>query len=288
MGAEVEQPLGRRVALDRLEQRRSVQALRLRREHLVGEAPGRVAELRHGLAEHGPLAELEHERAPGGAQRLVDAREHPPQPVDAVGREQPQPRGVLTLAEPLERLVERLRREHARLRLVELAEARVEADGEGRCLQQPVAEAVNGGDPGAVELAGEIVPPALAERVADAGTQLSGRALGVRDHEDRADVEPLVADGADEALDEHARLPRARAGGEEDAAARVDRRLLLGVRDARHQARLTRHIVQRSHHAGQPSPFGSCRTSPPRIRCASSSAVARDRSTCAQNSSSST
>ena len=39
-------------------------------------------------------------------------------------------------------------------------------------------------------------------------------------------------------------------------------------RAVRLQARFTRHIVHRSHHEGHSPPFGSCRTSPARIRCA--------------------
>ena len=49
----------------------------------------------------------------------------------------------------------------------------------------------------------------------------------------------------------------------------------------------TRQTFQRSHHAGQPSPFGSWRTSPARIRSAYSPARSRAVSTCAQKASSS-
>ncbi len=53
-------------------------------------------------------------------------------------------------------------------------------------------------------------------------------------------------------------------------------------------ALFTRHIVQRSHHAGHPSsPFGSWRTSPARIRSASPRAVSFAPSTSFQNCSSS-
>jgi hypothetical protein len=57
-------------------------------------------------------------------------------------------------AERRQRLVEGLSGEDRRLRLVELAEARIEPGLERIGLQQPVAEAVNGRDPGAVELTG--------------------------------------------------------------------------------------------------------------------------------------
>ena len=58
---------------------------------VVGEAARRVLEARECVDQARPLAELEHELTPGGAQRLVDARQHPPQARRAVGREQPQP-----------------------------------------------------------------------------------------------------------------------------------------------------------------------------------------------------
>ncbi len=97
-----------------------------------------------------------------------------------------------------------------------------------------------------------------------------------------ADVEPVVADRAHEALDEHARLSGSGSRRDEDEALRVDRRLLLGV-----HARVTRHTGQRSHHDGQEPLRGSCRTSPARIRCASERASPRAVSSRDQNSSSS-
>ena len=257
---------------------------------LVGQAPGRVAQLGdRARRARAARPSSSTSGAARGAQRLVDAREHPAQPVGAVGREQSQPRRVARRAQNCSSASSNASAaQHARLRLVELAEARVEPDRERIRLQQPVAEAVDGRDPGAVELAREVVPPALAERVADAGAQLAGRALRVRDHEDRVDVEAVVADRAHEALDEHARLAGAGARGDEDVAARVDRRLLLGVRDARRHARLTRHIGQRSHQAGQRLALrivAHVAAADPLRELAAR--VARDRSTCAQNSSSS-
>ena len=110
--------------------------------------------------------------------------------------------------------------------------------------------------------------------------------FGVRDHEHRVDVEALVADRADEALDEHGRLAGARAGGDEDRAARLDGRgCCSGSADG--HARATRHIVQRSHHAGHSPPFGSCRRRRRGCGRASVRAVSRAPSTCAQNASSS-
>src|SRR5581483_4779464 len=129
--------------------------------------------------------------------------------VGAVRREQPQPVGVARGAELLERVPERLAPEDGALRLVELAEARIEPGGEGIRLQQPQAEAVDRRDPGAVELAREVVAPALGERSADARAKLARGAPRVRDDEDRVDVEPALAYRAHEPLDEHGRLPGA-------------------------------------------------------------------------------
>jgi hypothetical protein len=56
----------------------------------------------------------------------VDPGEHAPQRARAVGREQLQSHRILAGAEILERDFERLAGEHRRLRLVELAEARIE------------------------------------------------------------------------------------------------------------------------------------------------------------------
>jgi hypothetical protein len=56
----------------------------------------------------------------------------------------------------------------------------------------------------------ELVQPAP-----DPSAQLSGRPLGVGDHEDRVHVEPALADRADVALDQDRGLPGARAGGDE-------------------------------------------------------------------------
>src|SRR5205807_3797542 len=56
---------------------------------------------------------------------------------------------------------------------------------------------------------------------------------------------------------------------------RVDSRLLLGIQL---HARLTRHIGASSHHVGQSPCFGSCRTSPLRMRSTIPTASPRARS----------
>src|SRR5206468_4732071 len=101
------------------------------------------------------------------------------------------------------------------------AEAPVETGGEWIRLQEPVAEAVDRRDPRAVELAGEIGATELEQPRANASAQLAGGPLGVRDDEDRGDVEPGLADRMDEPLDQHIRLPGAGARGDEDDPGRV-------------------------------------------------------------------
>ncbi len=252
---------------------------------VVDEAARRVLERGHALRELRPLPELEHELAARGAQRLVDPGEHPAQPGGPVRREQLQPRWVVAGAELGQRSVERLLADHHALRVVELTEARVEPGCERVSLQQAKAEAVDGRDPRAVELAGEVGPPALVQGRADAGAELGRRLARVGDDEQRVDVEPVVAHRADEPLDEDRRLAGAGARRDEDLASGLDRRDLLRI-ELRH-ARLIRHIRHSEHQLGHSPPFGSWRTSPRRIRCASSPAFTFAPSTCSQNASSS-
>jgi hypothetical protein len=276
--AQVEQPLRR---LRRLRQRerlggggtRLVLRLGVLRETARG-----LRELRQARVEPGTLAELEHELAARRAKRLVDGREHPPQAGRAIRGKETEPLGIVAGAKLVQGRLEGLAADDATLAVVEDPEARIEAGGERMSLQQAETETVDGRDPGAVERPGEVVAADLVQARADAAPELTRRALGVGDHEQRLDVEPALADRLDEALHEHGRLPRPRARGDEDLPAGGDRRRLLVVR--RPHARLIRHIRQRSHQAGQPSvPFGSCRTSPSRIRCARPRARSRAPST---------
>ena len=135
----------------------------------------------------------------------------------------------------------------------------------GCAREQPRAKAVDGRDPGPVDVAREVVAAELGETLADPGAQLAGRALRVRDHEHAVEREAAVADCAHEPLDEDGRLARARA--------RRRRRRRPPPRSPRaargwtvltRHARRIRHIVQRSHHVGQVPPRGSWRTSPSR------------------------
>ena len=282
---------GRRSRVKQLEQLGGRLLLRLGGLRIGDERGRSGAQLVDPLSELRPRGHLEVELASRRAERLVHARQHPPQPVAPVGREQLEPLRIVSGAELGERLAERLRAEHGRLCLVELAEMRVEPGGERIRPEEAGAEAVDRRDPGAVELTREVVPAAPREGCADPRPQLTRRTARVRDDEDRVDVEPALSDRADEALDEHRRLARAGTGGDEDLASRLDRGQLLMVQLivqlVRAHARSIRQTVQRSHQAGHSPPSGSWRTSPSRIRSASAVAVSRADSTTPQNASSS-
>ena len=210
--------------------------------------------------EIGLLLQSQLQRPPRRPQRLRDAAEHPAQTAGAVRRQQPHPVGMLAAAELGQRRHEGLGPQHARLALVEHSEPRVDAGRRRIGAQQPVAEAVNGRDPGAVELAGEIGAAGLHEPRPDARAQLARSALGEGHDEDRVDVDAAL-DRAQEALDDDRRLAGAGAGGDEHDACRIDRSGLLriGCLWLEHGAhgRLTRQIGPRSHHDGHAPPFGS-------------------------------
>ncbi len=277
MGGQVEQIVRPR-ARHGLEQGRGASPLEVGRFAVVHEAAAGGAQLLEPLLERGTFAELEDEVVSRGAQGLVDPRDHPPQAARAVGRQEPEPIRIAVGAEGRERLVERLAREHGGLRLVQLAEARVEAGLERIRLQQAVAEAVDGRDPRPVELAREVGAAASTKLRANPGAQLTRGPLRVRDDEDRVDVDAVVTDGADEALDEDGGLPGSGSRRDEHAPAGLDRLALLRVGRPLHW-RSTRQIGQRSHQDGHSPPLGLCRTLPLRIWPASSPAVSRAAST---------
>ena len=279
-----EQPLGQGRGGQKVEHALGGAALKLGRARIVDEAEGSLAQVRHALVEPGARSRLEHEVPAGRAKSCVDADEHLPQPRRAVRREQAPAVGLVRRAEPLERGRERLRLHHESLRLVEHAECRVDPCGERMGAEQASAEAVDRRYPGPVELERQIGAFALQQTLADPGAQLAGGALGVRDHEQRLDIEAIVDDGADEPLDEHRRLAGPGPGSDEHAAGRLDRRPLLVVRGRPHDRSL-RQIRQRSHQCGQSPPCGSWRTSPPRIRSTRPAAVPRARSIACENSS---
>ena len=233
---------------------------------------------------------LEDQLASRRPQRVVDADEHLAEPRRLVGREQLPAVGLVGGAERVERRVERLALQHARLRLVEHPEPRVDAGCERIGGQEPAAEAVDRRDPGAVEVAREIRTLELEQPRPDPRAKLPGGAIGVGDHEQRVDVEPVVDHRAGEPLDENGRLPRARPGRDEGRAAGVDRRLLLRVRGSDPErgkslahGRSLRQMRQRSHQAGHSPPRGSWITSPSRMRSARTTADARACSISASN-----
>ena len=81
---------------------------------------------------------------------------------------------------------------------------------------------VNRGDPRAVEVTCEIGTLELEQTRADSGAELAGGTVGVGDHEQRIDVEPVVGDRTAESLHEHGRLAGTGAGRHERRAACVD------------------------------------------------------------------
>ena len=165
------------------------------------------------------LAELERQLAPGRAQRLVDARQHPAEPLRAVGREQPQP---LRLAAGTER---RSARSNASPRITAPAPRRARGSA-GRCRPRTGARA------GAASRSrgwsrsrrrrarrARSWRPRACSAARIARPQLARGLARVGDDEHRLDVEALVADGAHEPLDEHGRLAGSRAGRDEHLAA---------------------------------------------------------------------
>ena len=222
------------------------------------------------------------ELAAGGAERLVDGGQLAPKSLRTVRREQAQALGVAGGAERRERALEGLAANDRSVLVVQLPEPWVDADCERVRAQEPRAEAVDRRDPRPVEPAREVGPAARMQRRTDARAQLTGRLARVGDHEHRLDIEPFVAHCTDEPLDEHGRLPGAGARRHEHLTVCVDRGALFRVHGLS-----TRHIGQRSHHAGHEPPFGSWRMSPARIRCAYPSARSRAVSTSAQKASSS-
>src|SRR4029078_32140 len=207
------------------------------------------------------------------------------------GGNKPHPLRVSARAELVQRTVERLATEHRGSRILELAESGVEAGGKRMSKKQTCTETVNRRDPCTVQLTGEVRSAALAQGGPDPGAQLARCLTRIGDHEDRLDVDASLANGPDVALDEDRRLTRAGARGNEDRTVGLDGGELLPVEPSlrlhdRH-ARGTGQIGHRSHHGGQPSPLGSCCTSPDWMRRALSPARSRAASIWLQNASSS-
>src|SRR5262245_53026631 len=116
---------------------------------------------------------------------------------------------------------ERLRTQDAGLALVEHTEARIDASSGRVGPKQSMAEAMDGRDPGTVQLAGEVCAADLDKPGPDPRSKLARRAFCERHDEDRADVDPALH-RTDEALDDDRRLAGAGAGGDEHRPRRVD------------------------------------------------------------------
>ncbi len=288
---QIDQALGWRRGTDDAERLGRIAPLRHGGGRVVGELLRLGSQPRYRVLEARALAELEHQLATRRAHRLEHAGEHSPQPVCAVGREQPQALVVTARTEVVQRALERLAAQNRSACVLELAKARIQPRSERMGSQETVAEAVDRRDPRGVEPAREIGPTSRSQRGTDPAAELACRLPRVGDDEDRLDVDTAVADGLHVTLDENRGLAGAGSRGDEHRSRGVDGGKLLVVQRRGHvhdrHGRGTRHIGQRSHHAGQPSPFGSCWTSPARMRTAFSSARSRADSTCAQNASSS-
>ena len=128
---EIDEPLGRRSVRGDAKDLARVPALRRRSPTRRPRAPRpRRASASTASSRLGRSPSSSTSSRPGRAERLVDAREHAPQPVGAVRREQPQALGLSGRAELLQRPLECLAAEHGRARVLDLAEARIEPGGE--------------------------------------------------------------------------------------------------------------------------------------------------------------
>ena len=139
--------------------------------------------------------------------------------------------------DPIQGGVERVERESRGLVLVEHRERGIEPRRERVCAQHARAEAVNRGDRRSLGRARRLVRAERPQARANPLTQLGGRLLGERDRQDRADVDAVVQDGADEPLDQHRRLTAAGARIKQQiAVTALDRRDLLWCEGDGHPA----------------------------------------------------
>ena len=262
--------LGRPAALDAFQEADDRLGLGLRRRQRAGEV--------------GRLGARRGKPAAGGPQALVGRGEHAAQAIAAVGHEQVQGLVWLLLHGALEGLVEGLGGHDAGTRLVEHAERRVDAGGEGVLPQEAGTEAVDGRDLRPLRQAGELVA-GRTQAGAHARHELVGGPLGEGDDEQPLGVEAAL-DGQGHPLHEHRRLACPRARGDEHHAAALDGPALVGGQRGAHP-RATRQIGQASHQEGHEPCRGSCRMSPRRILRTEPRASSRARSMAPQNASSS-
>ena len=201
---------------------------------------------------------------PGRAQRLVDAvsiRRSPLAPYVASSRSRSDRAPAQNAASARSNASPRM---HGAVLVVELAEAGIDADRERMRAQQPRAEAVDRRDPRAVEPPREVVAPARVQRGADARAQLARRLARVGDDEHRLDVEPSSQTARTKRSTSTGRLPGAGARRDEHLAGRFDRRA-----SAARSRRAPPGTSSRGRTRwGTSPPFGSCWTSPARMRVA--------------------
>ena len=221
--------------------------------------------------------------APGGAQARVEAADQCARAVDAVLAEQVEHDGVAVAALARDRVAEGRLGEHERLGLVQHAQLGRQPGLRGVLAQQARGQRVDRADlrPGGVGAGGQ--------RSLQPQGELARRRLRVGDDEHalgrRAELQRRA-----HALDHERRLARARAGRDDDLAARLDRDALLlaeiGASGAHGFA--TRQTPCQRHHGGHSPSGGSCSTSPTFMRPENSAARSPASSSSCSNTSGST
>ncbi len=222
--------------------------------------------------EPGSLAQLEVEVAAGGAQGLVDAGEHPPQPAHAVRREQAEPLGLAAGAELGERALERLARS-------------TRACASSSTRKRGSMPAANGyacssrwQKPWIVEIQAPSSSRARSARPARRGGR--GSASAARRRRARVYVITRI-ESTSSPRSQTARTNRSTSTAvfpvpaparDEDDPGRLDRRGLLRVGRV-HWPPHPAHRAEVAPGGAAGSPFGSCRTSPARIRSTNPPAV---------------
>ena len=217
--------LGEQLARDQLEvvevQR---QALRLQRLVARTERVQQPVEERDGgqrvvlvAARPGGLRRGRQARVPlpAAAQLGVEVLDHRTRFVDPVGRQQVD-RLLAACHEAGERVFVGTAPQPCRAGGVEDREIGVEPRGQRVGAQQAGAEAVEGADEGSLGVPRLLAPAQLEQALAHARAQLARGALGERDREHGRRGDAVVADGLDEALDEHRGLPAPGRGREQD------------------------------------------------------------------------
>ncbi len=217
------------------------------REQLVEQhAPRRgidveLARIAGGLCKRQPRQALT-----AAAQLQVGLLDHPPHAIDAVSGDQVDCVDAIAGEQLAHGDRKGLVAQAPGQPLLDDREIGVEADGERMGAQQPGAEAVEGSDVRRLGVARSLAVAELQQAIAHALAQLARGALGERDREDPPGRNPIVADGRDEALDEHGRLAApGGSGNEQRLRTPADRCALLvgqcpdlAAREREHASRL--------------------------------------------------